>query len=66
VRDQLEQVIAVDGGMAESLAVPEAVRIQAAAADLHNGAGHALGGERFHADLPGHRGGVVQCVIETA
>jgi hypothetical protein len=66
MRDQLEQVIAVDRGMAEALVVQEPVRIKAAAADLHDRAGQALGSERVHADLPGHCCRVVKRVIEAA
>ena len=64
MRDELEQVPAVDGGLPEALTVPEAVRVQATAAGLHDRAGTALGRERVGADLPGDGRRVVKDVVK--
>lgn len=64
--DELKQVLAVDGGVAEPFTCPEPVRVQAAAADIHHRAGPALRGQRVHPDLPGHRRRMVKRVVEAA
>jgi hypothetical protein len=66
VRDELDEVSAVDRGVPEAVPVPEPVRVQAAAADVHHRAGTALGRQRIDADLPGHRRRVVKRVVEAA
>jgi hypothetical protein len=66
VRDERQQVIAVDGGVTEPLTVPVPVRVQAATADLQHRAGLALRCERVDPDLPGHRRRVVEGVVEAA
>jgi len=66
VGNELEQILAIDGGMAEAFSCKEAVRVQAAAADLHDRAGLAERRERFGADLPGHRRRMVKGVVEAA
>src|SRR6185437_11910243 len=66
VRDELEKVVAIDGGVTEpgSLAVP--VRVEATTADLHHFAIQALRRQGGRAELPGDRGGMLQRVIEAA
>jgi hypothetical protein len=65
VADEPEQVLAVDRGITEAFPLPEPVRVQAAAADIHHRALQALGGERAGADLPGHRRRVLKRVVKT-
>jgi hypothetical protein len=64
VGDELEQVLAVDGGVTEALPFPEPVRIEATAADLYYRAVLAIQCERVHPDLPGHRSRMVEDVVE--
>jgi hypothetical protein len=66
VVDELEQVLAVDGGVAEAFSFPEPVRVQAAAADIHHRAGPALSAKRVRPDLPGYRCRVVKRAVEAA
>jgi hypothetical protein len=66
VRDELEQVLAVDGGVAEALPIPEPVRVQAATADPHHRAGETLRRQRAGTHLPGHCGRVVEDAVEAA
>lgn len=64
MRDEPQQVGAVNRGIAEAFSAPVPVRVKAASTDLHHLAGLALPGQGADADLPGDRGGMVQCVIE--
>jgi len=64
VADQADQVGAVDRRIAESGTAAIAMRVQAAAADLHDWAGLALGRQCVGAKLPGDRGGMRERVIE--
>lgn len=64
--DELEQVLAVDGRVAEAFPFPEPVRVQAATADLHHRAGQAFPRKRVDSDLSGHRSRVVKGVVEAA
>ena len=66
MRDEPQQVGAVDGGITEAFSAPVPVRVKAAAADLHHLAGPALLGQGVDADLPGDRRGMVQRVVEAA
>lgn len=66
VRDEPEQVGAIDRGIAESCSAPVPVRVKAAAADLHHLAGPALLGQGADTHLPGDRGGMFQGVVEAA
>lgn len=66
MRYEPQEVRAIDRGIPEALATPIPVRVEAAAADLHDRAGPALLGQGADADLPGDRGGMFQCVIEAA
>ena len=50
--------------MAEAIPVPEPMRVQAAAADLHHGAGVALERQCVGTQLPGHRRRMVEGVVE--
>lgn len=64
MRDELQQVGTVDGAVAEAGPLPVPVRVQAAAADLHRRAFQAFRSQGSGPDLPGHSGGVVECVVE--
>ena len=64
MRDELQQVSAIDRGIAEACSAPIPVRIKTASTDLHHLAGSALLGQGADADLPGDRGGMFQCVVE--
>src|SRR5690349_16230659 len=66
MRDELQEVSAIDRGIAEPFATPVPVRVKAAAANLHYLAGLALRGQGADADLPGDRRGMFQCVVEAA
>jgi hypothetical protein len=66
VRDETQQIVAVDGRVTEARSAPVPVRIQAATADLHHLAGSALRRQGVGPDLPGHRGRVVQRIVEAA
>jgi hypothetical protein len=66
VRDELDQVRAVDRGVPEAVPVPEPVRVQAPTADVHHRAGTTLGRQGIDADLPRHRRRVVERVVEAA
>ncbi len=66
MRDELQQVGAIDGGVAEACSAPVPVRVKAATADLHHLAGPALLRQGSGADLPGDRRGMVQRVVEAA
>jgi len=65
VADEAHQVGAVDRGIAEACSTPVPVRVKAAAADLSHLAGLALRGQGVDTDLPGYRGGMFHCVVET-
>lgn len=62
--DEPQEVVAVDGGVAEALSATVTMRVQAATADVHYLAVAALRGQGFGADLPGDRGGVIERVVE--
>lgn len=66
MRDEPQQVIAVDGAVAEADAMLVPVRVQATTADLHDRAGPAQRRQGVGSDLPGYRRGVIQCVIKAA
>ncbi len=66
MRNELQQVGAVDRGVAEACSAPVAMRIKATTADVHHLAGPALLRQGTCANLPGNRGGVVQHVVEAA
>jgi hypothetical protein len=66
VGNEPEQILAVDGGIAEAFSCQETVRVQATAADLHDRASPADRRERFGTDLPGHRRRMVKRVVEAA
>jgi hypothetical protein len=64
VRDEPQEIVAVDRGVAEAFVAAVAVRVQAATADVHHVAVTALRAQGLGADLPGHRRGVVKRVVE--
>ena len=64
MRDEPQEILAVDRGITEAFVPAVAVRVQATTADAHHLAITALRGQGFGADLPGHRGGVVKRVVE--
>ena len=66
MRDEPQQVGAIDRGVAEACSAPVPVRVKAATADLHHRAGPALLRQGAGADLPGDRRGMVQRVVEAA
>lgn len=66
VGDELEQVAAVHGAVAEACSPPEPVRVQAATADVPNLALETVWRQGSTADLPGDRGRVIERVIEAA
>lgn len=66
MRDELEQVAAVHGAVAEAGSPPEPVRVQAAAADVPDLALQAFRREGSAADLPGDRRRVIERVIKAA
>jgi len=64
VRDEPQEIGAIDGRVAEAFTLAVPMRVETAAADLHHLAVPALRAQRGGADLPGHRGGMVKRVIE--
>jgi hypothetical protein len=66
VGDEVEQVCAIYGGVAEAFPSAEPVRVQAAAADLPRLAGLALIRQGSRANLPGNRRRMVKGLIEAA
>jgi hypothetical protein len=64
VKNESEQVGAVDRRVSEPDTTPVAVGVQAPAADLHDRTGPALVRQGVLADLPGHRGRVLQRIVE--
>jgi len=64
VGDEPEQVVAVHRGVAEAGSLPVPVRVEAAAADLHQLAVQALRRQGRRADLARDRGGVRQRLVE--
>ena len=66
VRDELEQVAAVDGAVAEAGSALEPVRVQAATADVPDLALQALWSQGSGADLSGDRRRVIKRVIKAA
>jgi hypothetical protein len=66
MRNELQKVGAVHRGVAEACSAPVPVRVEATTADLHHLAGPALLRQGTCANLPGHRGWVVQRVVEAA
>jgi hypothetical protein len=66
MHDELQQVVAVDGAVAEADAVLVPVRVKATTADLHDRAGPAQRRQGVGSDLPGHCRRVIQRVIKAA
>ena len=64
MRDEPQEILAVDRRVAKTSAVKVTVRVQAATAYLHYPAGLALWRQGVGADLPSYSGGVVQRFIE--
>jgi hypothetical protein len=64
VRNQPDQVGAVDRRIPESVAGPVAMRVEAAAADVHDRTGSALRRQGIGTDLPGHCRRMLQRGIE--
>jgi hypothetical protein len=64
MRDEPKQVVTVGGGVAEAGPALEPVRVEAAAADLHDRASQALRRKCVNPDLPGHRRRVVKGIVK--
>jgi hypothetical protein len=64
MRNEFQQVAAVDGGVQEAVPRLEAVRVQATTADLHHRAAQALRRKSTEADLPRNGGRVLKSAVE--